>query len=141
MQKLIITLFLLAIFLIFRESIACTTVIAGKNTTKDGSILFAKAEDDKNFQLDYLWYIDRKIYTQNSVMHTLGGLEIPQIAETYAYFWDQTPKTKFSNMLINEWGVAFGSNACTSREDDLKELEKSGEITQGGIGFNPCRTM
>ena len=41
----------------------------------------------------------------------------------------------YSNVLINEWGVAFGSNGCGSKEDPVPDLETRGEIIKGGIGF------
>jgi dipeptidase len=113
---------------------SCTTLIAGKNTTKDGSIIFAKSEDDRE-QLDYYWYIPGKRHEPNSIIFETGGLAIPQVEETYAYFWDQSPKMFFSNVIINEWGVAFGSNGCGSKEDPVDELEKRGDVIKGGIGF------
>lgn len=136
-MKMIYKLILFS-FLIFNltpvELKSCTTLIAGKNTTKDGSILFAKSEDDLE-QLDYYWYIPRKKHEPNSIIWETGGLTIPQVEETYAYFWDESPKMFFSNVIINEWGVAFGSNGCGSKEDPVNKLEKRGDIVKGGIGF------
>lgn len=113
---------------------SCTTLIAGKNTTKDGSILFAKSEDDRE-QLDYYWHIPRKNHEPNSIIWETGGLAIPQVEETFAYFWGESPKMFFSNVITNEWGVAFGSNGCGSKEDPVDRLEKCGDIVKGGIGF------
>lgn len=132
-NKLVLFSFLI-LNLIHTELKPCTTLIAGKNTTKDGSILFAKSEDD-NEQLDYYWYIPRKKHDTSSVIWETGGLKIPQVVETYAYFWDQSPKRMFSNVIINEWGVAFGSNGCGSKEDSVKKLEERGDLVNGGIGF------
>ncbi len=137
-MRIIYSLFLLGVFLFNLVPIrlqACTTVIAGRNTTTDGSILFVKSEDDYE-QLDYYWFIPRKRYGTDAVIFETRGLAIPQVSETYAYFWDQSPKLEFSNVIINEWGVAFGSNACRSKEDPADVLEKRGDIVQGGIGFN-----
>jgi dipeptidase len=116
------------------NSKSCTTVIAGRNTTTDGSVLYGKSEDDPN-QLDYLWYIQRKTHPKGTVIRETTGLEIPQVEETYAYWWDQSPKMMFSNVIINEFGVAFGSDGCGSKEDTSEELEKRGEIVNGGLGF------
>jgi dipeptidase len=128
-------LFVFFIFiLIHGELKSCTTLIAGKNTTVDGSVLFARSEDDQE-QLDYYWYIPRKNHEPNSIIFETGGLDIPQAEKTYAYFWDQSPKMMFSNVIINEWGVAFGSNGCGSKENAVNELEKRGDIVKGGIGF------
>ena len=132
-RKIILLSFLI-VSMVYTELKSCTTVIAGRNTTKDGSILFAKAEDD-NDQLDYYWHIDRKIHDKNSFVLETSGLKIPQVAETYAYFWGQSPKTMFSNVVINEWGVALGSNGCNSKEDSAEKLEELGILVDGGIGF------
>ena len=127
---------LILLVLVFHSDFnACTVVIAGKNTTTDGSIIFAKSEDDGGNQLDYYWHIPRKAHNPDSFLLETSGLQIPQVEKTYAYFWDQTPKQMYSNVLINEWGVAFGSNACRSKEDPVEELEARGEIVSGGIGF------
>lgn len=89
---------ILIIFLILNltpvELKSCTTLIAGKNTTKDSSILFAKSEDDRE-QLDYYWHIPRKKHEPNSIIRETGGLAISQVEETYAYFWDESPKMFF----------------------------------------------
>jgi len=115
---------------------ACTVVIAGKNTTENGSILFGKTEDDGGMQVDYLWRFPRRNHSQGAFLQAnLQGLKIPQRSQSYAYWLDATPPTHYSNMVVNEWGVAFGSNGCQSREDPVKVLEEKGQIEDGGIGF------
>ena len=114
---------------------ACTVLIAGKNTTVDGSILFAKTEDDGPTDIDYFWLIPRKKFKPGSVIKLQAGGTIPQVEETYAYFWDECPGSSFSNGIINEWGVAFGSNGCTSKEDSAEEVEARGDLFNGGLGF------
>ena len=131
-------LFILAsIFLFAAEGFPeeCTAMIAGRNTTVDGSILFVKSEDDSPREVDYLWYVPRNTYELGAVIKLRAGGMIPQVKETYAYFWDQCPRTAYSNQFINEWGVAFGSNACASKEDSVKEVETRGDLVKGGIGF------
>lgn len=113
----------------------CTVMIAGKNTTVDGSILFVKTEDDGRNDIDFLWYIPRKTYKLGAVVKLQKGGAIPQVEETYAYFWDECPGTSFSNGIVNEWGVAFGSNACASKEDPVNEVEARGDLVKGGLGF------
>ena len=114
---------------------SCTVLIAGKKTTVNGSILFAKTEDDSPRSVDYLWYVPRKDYPDDAVIKLRNGAVIPQVKMTYAYFWDQCPGTQYSNMVVNEWGVALGSNACTSKEDSVEEVESRGDLKDGGIGF------
>lgn len=113
----------------------CTVLIAGRGTTADGSILFAKTEDDGPREVDYLWSVPRRRHVPGAVVALHSGGSIPQVEETWAYFWDQCPGTAFSNGIVNEWGVAFGSNACSSREDSVAELEARGDLVEGGLGF------
>ncbi len=135
-MKKIITSIILLIFVFAETSFACTVLIAGKKTTVDGSILFGKTEDDgAENQLDYLWHIPRKQHIAGSFKTLISGLKIPQVPETYAHFVDECPQTHFSNMIINEWGVAFGSNGCRSKEN-IEDLKSQGEIIDGGIGFD-----
>jgi dipeptidase len=113
----------------------CTVMIAGKNTTVDGSILFVKTEDDGRREVDFLWRIPRKIHEQGSLIKLQADGSIPQVPETYAYFWDECPGTSYSNGIVNEWGVAFGSNGCASKEDPVDVVEARGDLVNGGLGF------
>lgn len=122
--------------LMLHNTYSCTVFIAGKNTTKDGSILFGKTEDDGGMEIDYLWQFPRKEYSKGSFLAAnLEGLELPQRSITYSYLLDECPPTHYSNMVVNEWGVALGSNGCKSKEDPVKTLEERDQITNGGIGF------
>jgi dipeptidase len=114
---------------------ACTAAIAGKNTTVDGSILFAKTEDDLPHDVDYLWWVEGQTFAEGETVPLQAGGSLPQVTETYAYLWDQCPRTSFSNHLVNEWGVAFGSNGCSSKEDSVEEVQARGDIKDGGLGF------
>ncbi len=128
-------LFFLA-FLSALPAYSCTVIIAGKNTTEDGSILFGKTEDDSGMEIDYLWHFPRRQHSSGAYLQAnVTGLEIPQVQETYSYLLDACPPTKYSNMVVNEWGVAFGSNGCKSKEGSIGELEKRGQLVDGGIGF------
>lgn len=113
----------------------CTGLIAGRNTTADGSILFAKTEDDTPKDVDFLWYIPRRQHAPGSVVKLENGGTIPEVRETYAFFWDESPGTSYSNNIVNEWGVSFGSNACPSREDPVDVVAARGDLVNGGLGF------
>ncbi|MBN2430705.1 MAG: C69 family dipeptidase [Acidobacteria bacterium] len=114
----------------------CTTLICGKNTTMDGSILFAKSEDDNRMEVDYLWYVPRQIHLPGTMRPLHHGGEIPQVETTWAYLWDQAPGIPFSNLVVNEWGVALGSNMCVSREESLKQVLEQGDLAQGGLEYD-----
>ncbi len=113
----------------------CTTLIAGRGTTVDGSIFYIKTEDDSPRDIDYLWYVPRRNHRPGSVVRLHAGGTIPEVPETFAYVWDEPPGTPYSSALVNEWGVAFGSNGCTSREDDVDTVESRGDLVDGGLGF------
>jgi dipeptidase len=113
----------------------CTALIAGRETTVDGSILFAKTEDDGADDVDFLWYIPRRRHAPGSVVKLQHGGEIDQVDETYAFFWDQCPGTSFSNNITNEWGLVLGSNACSSKEDTVEKVEARGDLVGGGLAF------
>ena len=104
---------------------ACTTLIAGKDTTVDGSILYAKTEDDGLHDVDYLWWVDRQTHAEGDVVPLQAGGSLPQVPETYAYLWDECPRTSYSSQVVNEWGVAFGSNGCSSKEDSVEEIGRA----------------
>jgi dipeptidase len=124
------------VFLIAETTCACTVIIAGKNTTTDGSILFGKTEDDGGKTVDYLRWFPQKNYNRDDfLVANLEGLEIPQRQLTYGYLLDECPPTHYSNMVVNEWGIAFGSNGCKSKEDGVEALEERGQLENGGIGF------
>ena len=127
---------IVAAFFLSDHSYGCTVLIAGKHTTEDGSILFAKTEDDGGMHVDYLWRFSRGQHDQEAFLQAnLEGLKVPQREQTYSYWLDECPPTHYSNMVVNEWGVALGSNGCQSREDPIEKLEQRGQIEQGGIGF------
>ena len=118
-----------------QKRLGCSALIAGKSTTVDGSIIFAKTEDDTPESIDFLWWIPRRRHEPGSVVKLQNGGSVPQVAETYAFFWDQGPGTPFSNNVVNEWGVSLGSDACPSREDDVEEVAARGDIVDGGLAF------
>jgi dipeptidase len=132
----VVVVMVLSFFFPVDHANSCTVVIAGKNTTADGSILFGKTEDDSGMQIDYLWRFPRREHQAGAFLQAnVTGLRIPQVQETYGYILDECPPTKYSNMAVNEWGVAFGSNGCKSREDPVEKLKEKGQLVDGGIGF------
>jgi dipeptidase len=112
----------------------CFTVLAGKNATKDGSVLFAHNEDDYGDRLVNWFLVPAKQYESGEVLVLKDGGKIPQPKETYKYLWLEMPEMDFSDSFINEWGVTIGSDACSSKEDKP-------ELTGGGIGWDLRRLM
>jgi len=107
---------------------SCSTIIAGKKTTADGSLLFGHNEDDYGRRVVNVWRVRRERHLPGSMITLIRGGQLPQIKETWAYTWFQVNDLEFSDYYINEWGVYISSNACRSREDEP-------ELKNGGIGY------
>lgn len=113
MKKIVFSL--LAGFVTMSAS-ACFAVIAGKNTTKDGSVMFAHDEDDSGEQMLNVYQVPR------------GA-----VGDNVKYTWFEFPGTKVADAFINEYGVACASDGCQSRED----VE---DYTDGGVVYE-VRTL
>ena len=117
----------------------CFAIIAGKNTTVDGSVLFAHNEDDSGEQMLNVYIVPEG--SQPAV--TDGGLKIPaSIANGYTdkrgnkknhlngkFIWVEFPGMSVADAAMNQWGVAIASDGCNSRED-------RDDFTDGGILYD-----
>jgi dipeptidase len=113
----------------------CFTVIAGRNATSDGSVLFAHNEDDYGTRIVNWFKVEHKFHdTAMFVIINSSGATIRQVAEANAYLWLDMPEMEFSDTYMNEYGVVIASDQCDSREDNP-------ELTEGGIGYWLRRIM
>ena len=62
----------------------CTTLLAGKNATVSGSVLFG-ANDDWDNVPGVLTHVPRCTHAPGTMYRMVGGLEIPEIPETCGY--------------------------------------------------------
>ncbi len=101
----------------------CFTIVAGRKATKDGSVLLAHNEDDGGNPSWRFWRIPPMTHPKGAFFHLVNGGKIPLPAKTPGYFWAQIPEVYFGDFYVNQWGVAFCSNACASKvkDPDLKE--------------------
>jgi len=106
-----------------QERLDCFTVVAGRNATKDGSILLAHNEDDGGNPSWRFWRIPAMESPKGTFFHLVNGGEIPVPRHTPGYFWAQIPELHFGDFYVNQWGLAFCSNGCGSKEKEpaLKE--------------------
>jgi len=127
MKKILLLSLMVFIFLPFTSK-ACYTIVAGKEATADGSVLFAHNEDDYGIQLMNFWKVPRQHFETGDRVTLVRGGTLPQVSQTWSFSWIQDVHQEFSDLYMNEWGVTLASNACGSRVTDP-------ETTDGGIGY------
>ncbi len=129
MKKLVVTVLLVILLssLANAEEFNCYTIVAGKNTTLDGSVLMGHNEDNGRKFVSGMWHVPRMKHEDGAFVTLQSGGRLPQADVTWAYWWLQMPELDYSDGLVNEHGVAIATNNCPSREDNP-------EISQGGIG-------
>ena len=110
------------------DSLNCFTILAGKDTTADGSVLLAHNEDDHGRLLVNVYKVPAQEHNQGELVTLKNGATLPQVKNTPALLWLEIPEADFADAYINEYGVAVTSNSCPSREDKP-------ELSKGGIGF------
>lgn len=112
----------------------CFTILAGKNTTTDGSVLLAHNEDDGG-ELTVDWYkVPSSVHQSTEKINLKNGGTLKQAKETFGFLWLSMTNLEFSDSYQNQWGVTIVSNGCPSRE-------REGELVSGGIGYYLRRIM
>ncbi len=92
----------------------CDTVVALANSTKDGSVLFAKNSDrDPNEAHEVIMLPGQKYAAGSTVKCTY--IEIPQAAETYKVMLCKPFWIWGAEMGSNEFGVTIGNEALFTR--------------------------
>ena len=112
----------------------CYTILAGKNTTTDGSVMLAHNEDGPGPIL-INWYKTLSGHADTGTfIVTETAVTIAQAEKINGTFWLEMPDYSFSDSYMNECGVVIASNQCKSREDNPS-------LTNGGIGYWLRRLM
>lgn len=106
----------------------CFTILAGKNTTVDGSVLLAHNEDDGGEIFVDCYKVPAAFHESTEYITLKNGHQIKQAERTFGFLWLEMPGQQFSDSYMNEWGVAIVSNGCPS-------VETEEEIVNGGIGY------
>lgn len=131
--KLLVLIFLV-INLFATENFNCFTIIAGKDCTIDGSVLFGHNEDDGGDLIVNMYKVPRLSHSTEEFITLKNGGICSQVKMTHAYIWLDMPGMQFSDSYFNEHNVVIASNNCPSREDKP-------ELTDGGIGYWLRRIM
>ncbi|MDR4988258.1 MAG: C69 family dipeptidase [Bacteroidales bacterium] len=143
MKNISITTIILMVFVFtfVSEAKGCFAVIAGRDASLDGSVLFAHLEQNSGLRNMSYRYVPRMEHKPGSMVKLRRGGSWPQPEVTWAYLWTSMPGAEFSDGYFNEWGVAISSDACRTREDSYDELVARGDITDGGIGYKLRRIV
>ena len=81
-----------------RADFNCFGIIAGREATVGGNVLFAHNEDDGGEQMLNIW-------------------KMPATDRSFSYLWFEFPGLKNADCFLNEWGVSLATDKCASRED------------------------
>jgi dipeptidase len=98
----------------------CTTIIAGKNATADGSVILGHNEDWGGSFMPLRWD-HREKHQPGETLKVQDGQVIPQVEETYAFIWSAADCNG-----INELQVAVADDTGSCRK----------ELFQNGRGLN-----
>ncbi|MEZ5359702.1 MAG: C69 family dipeptidase [Candidatus Zixiibacteriota bacterium] len=123
-SQMIIILVLCSFFLFgLASSNECFSVIVGKDASANGFVMLAHTED-----FDPVQNIDFRKYSQGEAF--LSEDAIPEVYRgsdsISERFIVSVPTEKFSDCIMNEYGVIVASDQCPSRQDNP-------EVVDGGI--------
>ncbi len=104
----------------------CYAVVAGKDCTVDGSVIFAHNEDSGTDQIVNFWKVEPQTHPKGAMQRLVKGGSVAFPKKTAGYIWCQMPGLHYSDSYLNDYGVAVGTNACKSREENP-------DLTDGGI--------
>jgi dipeptidase len=133
MKKIFFLLFASYLLLLSSDIFACFGIIAGKNATYDGSVMVGHAEQNGPPAFLNFLVVPRFKYEPGSFVKFYKGAQYPLPSETWSYIWSENFGMKGSDAIMNEWGVICVSDATRSREDSPEELEKRGDMKDGGV--------
>lgn len=126
--------FIAFLFISASQASACFTIVVGKDACASGYVIMAHNEDDGPPQIVNHYKVSREKHKPGEKVKLLGGGELDQVPETWAYIWSEMPGLLFSDSFLNEWGVCITSDNCPSREDKA-------QLTDGGISWDLRRLV
>jgi len=119
----------------FSPAYACYAVIAGKNATADGSVLFAHSELNFGQSFNNFRVVPGIAYEPGAEIQLTHGGMLPVLEESYSFIWSENFGIRGCDAYLNEWGVACASDGTHSVEDSRDKLIERGDIIDGGIGY------
>jgi dipeptidase len=126
---------ILIVGLFASSAIGCYAVVVGKDASADGAVLLGHNEQNYGQRFLNFRKIPRIEHKAGEMVRLLGGAEIPQVKESYAFLWSENPGLQYSDGYLNEWGVAVVSDGCPDRAESLQKLQNEGQLVKGGISY------
>lgn len=151
MKKLLLCFILAAIlcgcaYSVENENVAdddqnCFAIIAGREATVDGSVLFGHNEDDSGEQMLNVYvcapslsssfdmpYIPKYegVKQETRTPAITNGIANLDGKQNLKFIWAEFPGMSVADAFMNEYGVAIASDGCNSKEDVY-------DLTDGGI--------
>lgn len=108
-KRLLTILVLCAASLCNAQDLDCFAIVAGREATVDGSVLFAHNEDGGGEMM-------------------LNVYVVPATNKTVRYIWCEFPGRAAADSYMNQYGVSVASNGCPCRED-------KGEFKGKGVSY------
>ncbi|MHA1264185.1 MAG: C69 family dipeptidase [Candidatus Helarchaeota archaeon] len=94
----------------------CDTIVACKNSTEDGSVLFGKNSDRDPGEVHTICYIPRGQYEEGETIQC-QYISVPQVTETFAVILAKPVWLSIGcEMGANEFGVVMGNEAVFTKE-------------------------
>jgi len=104
-----------------------TSIIAGKDASTDGAVLWGHNEDQAGQRIVNVWRVNQREYTADDSIILMTGEKIPQTKKSWAYLWFQMNESDCADCYMNEWGVTVAGNSCPSKLDSA--------VAPGRIGY------
>ncbi|MGM0498246.1 MAG: C69 family dipeptidase, partial [Bacteroidota bacterium] len=112
----------------------CFMILAGKNATKDKSVLIAHNNDLTGKETSFLEKHPRMEHDSGEVVKFKNDLEIPQELTTYEWMVLQTEEGFMEGdaVAVNEYGVAIGGGVSLVKDRNLK-VRKADPLKDKGV--------
>lgn len=112
----------------------CSSMIIGKNASTTGKVILAHNEDD-NDVVPQQFIVPRMKHSEDEMLSFDDGRAvIPQVPETYAYYWSEmrsfTERISSADTFVNEWGVAVVSDSCVPCKEEPSDPQ-TGKLAYG----------
>lgn len=140
-SKLSAALSVLSLALLFAtgNSMACSTMVVGKNVSSTGNILVGHNEDNDGRIITSQYWVPAADHAAGEMIEfEPDAAKIPQVPHTYGFYWSQTLHPagySYSDGFVNENGVVIASNQSYDTYD------KNESVKEGGVGYGIRRLV